>query len=314
MALPTHVGARHPTPGGLRWEKMGLVIRPTGRHDWMVSHAMTPVAERRDGDVYRVYFSGRDKENRSHIGYAEIDLNAPTPVLRFSEKPVLGLGELGCFDDNGVTPSWVVDHGGRKYLYYIGWNKGATVRMHLFAGLAFSDDGGETFQRSSRVPILERTDAEPYLNTAPCVLVEGGRWRMWYVSGVEWVHRDLPRYNIKYAESGDGIAWERKGTVCLDLASPGENALARPCVRREGGVYRMWFSHRGESYRIGYAESRDGIIWERRDREAGIDVSPSGWDSEMIEYAYVFDHKGAKYMLYNGNNYGYDGIGLAVAE
>ena len=47
--------------------------------------------------------------------------------------------------------------------------------------------------------------------------------------------------------------------------------------------------------------------------EVGIDVSSSGWDSEMIEYAYVFNHKGRKYMLYNGNNYGYDGIGLAVS-
>ena len=294
---------------------MGLIIRPTGKHDWMISHAMVPVADWRHDDVYRIYFSGRDPQNRSLVGYAEVDLNDPHTVLRFSEKPVLGLGALGCFDDNGVTPSWIVDHEGRKYLYYIGWNKGSTVRMALVAGLAVSVDGGESFQRVFRVPILDRTHEEPYtLNTGPCVLIEGDLWRMWYVSGVEWVNPDLPRYNIKYAESRDGLHWERPGIVCIDFASPVENALARPCVRKEDGIYKMWYSYKGENYRIGYAESEDGIHWERLDHKSGIDVSPSGWDSEMIEYAYVFEHKGLKHMLYNGNNYGHDGIGLAILE
>ena len=300
--------------GHMNWVKKGLIIRPTGNHPWMITHGMLPIAEWRHDDVYRVYFSGRDGENRSHIGYAEVDIKDPYTLLSFSESPVLGLGSLGCFDDNGVSPSWMVDHNGRKYLYYIGWNKGATVRMHLFGGLAFSDDDGESFQRYSRVPILERTDREPYLNTAPCVLLDDGLWRMWYVSGVEWLHRDLPRYNIKYAESSDGLSWDRRGTVCIDFASSEENALARPCVRKEGNIYKMWFSHKGEAYRIGYAESKDGIAWERRDGEAGIGPSPSGWDSDMVEYTYVFEHSGVKYMLYNGNDYGRDGIGLAVAE
>ena len=298
-----------------RWKKLGLVIRPSGTHEWMRSHAMVPVAEWRHGDVYRVYFSGRDSQNRSHIGYAELDLNRPETTLRFSEKPVLGLGTLGCFDDNGVTPSWIINHQeGRTYLYYIGWNQGTTVRMHLFAGLAISEDGGESFRRYARVPVLERTDREPFLNTAPCVLIENGVWRLWYVSGTDWMHRDLPRYNIKYAESSDGIHWDRQGRVCLDFNSPHEHALARPCVLKEDGLYKMWYAYKGAHYRIGYAESSDGLAWERKDAQAGIDVSASGWDSQMVEYACVFNHRGTKYMFYNGNDYGKDGIGLAVSE
>ena len=69
---------------------------------------------------------------------------------------MLGLGELGAFDDNGVTPTWVLNRGKRKYLYYVGWNKGVTVRMHLYVGLAISEDGGKSFKRYSRAPILER--------------------------------------------------------------------------------------------------------------------------------------------------------------
>jgi len=76
----------------------------------------------------------------------------------------------------------------------------------------------------------------------------------------------------------------------------------------------MWYSYRGSKYRIGYAESKDGISWIRKDSEVGIDVSSSGWDSDMIEYPHVFDHGGQLYMLYNGNGYGKTGIGLAVLE
>ena len=77
----------------------------------------------------------------------------------------------------------------------------------------------------------------------------------------------------------------------------------------------MWFSYRsgtGQKYRIGYAVSIDGAIWKLALDDAGIDVSLTGWDSEMIEYPFVFDHKNDRYMLYNGNGYGKTGFGLAV--
>jgi len=299
----------------MKWLKKGLIFEPAGQFDWLITHAMIPTADRIGEDLYRIYFSGRDKLNRSLIGYVEININNPKNILYITEKPVLELGALGCFDDNGVTPSWIVNYNGKKYLYYIGWNKGATVRMGLVAGLAISNDGGKSFERFSKAPILERKPIDPYsLNTAPCVLIENGIWRMWYVSGVEWVNKDTPRYNIKYAESVDGINWDRKGVVCIDFKSKDENALARPCVIKENGIYKMWYSYKGESYRIGYAESEDGIIWERKDDDVGIDVSESGWDSKMIEYTFVFKHKNQKYMLYNGNEYGKEGFGYAILE
>ena len=299
----------------MKWKKQGLIVKPDPRYEWMQSYAMVPVADLVQGDIYRIYFSGRNKENQSHIGYIEIDLNKPKNILHISEQPILSPGELGCFDDNGVTPSWIVNDAGKKYLYYIGWKPRSTTRMSLMAGLSLSQDGGNTYVRASRAPIFHLTDTEPFsILTGPCVLKENALWRMWYVSGVGWVHPDLPRYNIKYAESNDGIHWERSGTVCIDFSNSSENALARPCVRKENGRYKMWYSYKIEDYRIGYAESADGLHWQRQDNEAGISVSPSGWDSQMIEYAFVFSHKGVKFMLYNGNNYGQGGIGLAIAE
>ena len=111
----------------------------------------------------------------------------------------------------------------------------------------------------------------------------------------------------------DRVRWVRDGRVCIDFRD-GEHAIARPCVLKDGDRYRMWYCFRGPSYRIGYAESADGLEWTRFDERAGIDVSSAGWDSEMLAYPFVFDSRGARYMLYNGNGYGRSGVGWAVLE
>lgn len=297
-----------------RWTKKGLIFAPVGDADWLHSHAALPVVDPIESG-YRVYFSSRDTRGRAQVGFFETGPKFDG-VTRVSERPVIGLGPLGAFDDSGVTTSWIVNHGGKKYHYYSGWSLGVSVPFYFFIGLAISEDGGESYQRFSPSPILERNEIDPYLTASPCVLVEDGRWRMWYVSGTSWeMKNDRPqhRYHIKYAESVDGIEWKREGVVCIDYASANEYAISRPCVVRDGDLYRMWYASRGDSYRIGYAESNDGVKWTRKDNESGIDVSDSGWDSEMLAYPYVFEHKGASYMLYNGNDYGKSGIGLAVS-
>jgi len=86
----------------MKWMKKGRIFSPEGQHDWVTSHAMLPIADRIDGDLYRIYFSGRDRSNRSLIGYVEVDINNPKKILKLSTEPVLGLGALGSFDDNGV--------------------------------------------------------------------------------------------------------------------------------------------------------------------------------------------------------------------
>jgi hypothetical protein len=280
----------------------------------MRTHAMVPTPDRMEGSLYRVYFSGRDDRNRSHVAYAVIDLEHPTRIVEMAPAPCLAPGDLGCFDDNGVTPSCLVRAGDEQRLYYIGWNPGSTVRVHLFAGLATSSDGGRTFARWSRAPILERTREEPFLNTAPWVIPNGTGWRLYYVAGIGWDAPDRPRYHIRTATSEDAISWHRAGQICLDLRGPQETNLARPYVVREGGVYRMWLSHRGGAYRIGYAESTDGVTWIRDDAWGGLDISGSGFDDEMVEYAAVVPHRGGHVMFYNGNDYGREGVAVATSE
>lgn len=299
----------------VKWEKLGQIIVPDTSLFWNQTHAMLPTPDHIEGDIFRIYYSGRDNGNRSHIGSVTVNLMQPQEILDITEQPVLSPGQLGCFDDNGVSPSCIVNLSGRKLLYFIGWKPRCTTRMSVVAGLAQSVDGGKTFSRVSRAPILRRTDREPFgIMTAPWVLKDEDVFRMWYVSGLEWVHADLPRYNIKYAESSDGVNWVQEGVVAIESRDDQETSLARPCVFKDGNVFRMWYSFKygRENYVMGYAESSDGLTWDRMDDRAGISRSLTGWDSEMIEYGSVFAHRGNKYMLFNGNGYGASGAGLAV--
>jgi hypothetical protein len=234
--------------------------------------------------------------------------------LALSDRPVLAPGELGAFDDSGVLPSWLVKQGETTYLYYVGYHLGVTVPFSNFIGLATAEVQGAPFRKVSRAPILDRNEFDPFLTITPCVLIEDGLWRMWYSSGTHWsLEGGNPKhhYCIKYAESRDGFGWKRTGITCIEYSSPAEYAVCRPCVLRDQNIYKMWFCYRGESYQIGYAESIDGIEWERKDAQTGIDVSEAGWDSQMVAYPFVFDHEGIRYLLYNGNDYGRSGFGLA---
>jgi len=302
-----------------RWQKEGLVFSPRGQRRWLGTHAALPVAWPLDDGRHRVYFATRDDQHRSRIGYVALRLDEPHGDQFVSERPVLEPGPLGHFDEHGVYPASLVAADGLVYLYYIGWNTGARPPLfYASIGLAISEDRGETFGKHSAAPILSRSDHDPCLVTSPCVLVDGGVWRMWYVSGFRWEEVDgalRSYYDVKYAESDDGLNWRREGLVCIDLAA-GERNIARPCVIKEkGDRYRMWYStNAGGGYRIGYAESRDGYAWTRMDAEAGIERSASGWDSKAQAYAWVVSRGDREFMLYNGNDFGREGFGLARRE
>src|SRR5262249_5486989 len=157
--------------------------------------------------------------------------------------PVLDLGALGAFDDAGVMPSWIIGDGNSLRLFYVGWSLRRSVPYHLAIGLAVSEAGGRTFSRASEGPILDRTAADPVVVPLQCVNRDRDRWRMWYRSGRGWLHADTrpePVYEIKCAESKDGLEWHRSDAACLEAASNGE-AIARPCGLHAADGYEMWY-------------------------------------------------------------------------
>jgi predicted GH43/DUF377 family glycosyl hydrolase len=129
-----------------------------------------------------------------------------------------------------------------------------------------------------------------------------------------------PRYHLKYAESLNGIDWDRKGVVAIDYKSDDEAGIVKATVIKEEDKYRMWYSYRNflnyrtdvnNSYKIGYAESDNGVDWMRKDHEAGMSPSADGWDAEMVAYPHVIKVKEKLLMFYNGNGFGKTGFGYA---
>ena len=279
----------------------------------MVTHAANPIAEPLGDHLCRIYFSTRDSNDRSSIAWLEIDLREPTRVLRIADEPLLSPGPIGAFDDSGLSAACVLRSGADRYLYYVGWNLGVTVPWRNSIGLAISRNG-RRFERVSPAPVLDRDRHDPFSVSYPWVMREGGTWRMWYGSNTNWgKHQQDMAHLIKYAESNDGVSWRREGRVAIPLQPP-EYAISKPCVVRDEHLYRMWYSHRGSNYRIGYAESEDGLAWTRFDGRSEIVPSAEGWDSEAVCYACIFDQAHARYMLYNGNGYGRTGLGIAILE
>lgn len=304
---------------------MGRIYDVDKRLPWARTHAQIPTVDVLDEKRLRVFFSSRDDSNRSLIAVMELDAMNPSNILDIQASPVLPIGLPGTFDDCGMMPSSVVDWDEKKYMYYIGWNVRNTVPYHNSVGLAVSEDGGRTYHRMFDGPVMDRTAEEPYFCATTCVRIENGIWRNWYLSCTEWdeiAGRMEPRYHLKYAESDDGIHWRREGRIAIDYASPAEGGIVRASVCKDGALYRMWYSYRSHtdyrsdrmnSYRIGYAESSDGLEWKRLDDLVGIEPGDTGWDSFMLAYPEVVDVGRHRYMFYNGNGFGQTGFGYAEA-
>lgn len=307
--------------GRLHWQKLGLVFRPESDIPWGVSHATCPTPVRLDSGIWRVFFASRDSLQRSHVGSFDIDLDDPLRAVTASDRPLLAPGPIGHFDGNGIYATGLVRiRGDRLRLYTVGWNPGHRVPLFFAAiGAAESADMGRTIEWRTPAPILDRSDVDPVCVTGPWVLRDSDRFRMWYVTGLRWEDRPdglKSVYHIRYADSNDGLSWRRSGQVSIDFADPSELNIARPCIVPTEDGYEAWFSyHRGDGYRIGYARSVDGIGFTRITSDAPvIEPSDAAFETDAVCHPAVVTHRGVRFMFYNGNQFGIDGVALAVAR
>lgn len=302
----------------MKWEKHGVIWQPDGSQWWARSHASCPTPYFRDDGTLRLFLQCRDEHNVGRIGFVDVDSDNPKHVLNVATEPVLDIGSPGAFDDNGVFQTSIVKaKDGTLLMYYVGFELCHNIRYRLLTGLAVSRDGGDSFQRLKSTPVLERSNKEMHFRGGPFVLSTSDGFEMWYVAGSEWEDiggKSMPVYDIRYMTSKDGIHWPEEGQVVLPISKDDEHGFGRPYVRYEGDRYRMYYSIRKKepcAYRMGYAESLDGINWQRMDDQLNLDVSTIGWDSESIEYSAVLKSGTKTWMFYNGNDFGATGFGLA---
>lgn len=304
----------------MKWKKLGLVWAPSGQLPWAKTHAMGPTPFLLKPDVIRVFLTSLDGHGRGRPMYVDVSASDPTKVLSISPSPLLDIGRPGSFDDNGLMALSVIKVGPTELLmYYAGFEICQQIRYRIFTGLAKSDDGGTTFNRLSQAPILDRSDAELFFRGGSFVLLDEGVFKLWYVGGDRWTEiegKEMPIYNLRYLESADGHFWSKSGRVVMDISGNDEHAFGRPWIVKRGpNDYQLFYSIRRISlraYRLGYAESVDGINWIRKDVEMGLDVSPGKFDSDAIMYSAVITVEKKTYCFYNGNNFGEQGF--AVAE
>jgi hypothetical protein len=304
------------------WRSLGRVFKAEGQRDWMMSHASVPFAEPLGDGLFRIWFSPRDARNQSHIGWLTIDIANPLEVLELAETPVVSPGRLGGFDDCGAMMSWLLQHGDQRVLYYIGWNIRQPIPFHVSIGAAIGSASQPVSFTQPAGPILDRSPADPFFCSNPCVLFEDGQFRMWYLTGLGWEARGerySASYQIAHAVSADGLSWSPTGEVAVPLEGQ-EFAIARPSVLRvaQGGGkgWEMWFSQRGRhhDYRLGAALSEDGRNWRRDSSVALLRPGVHDWASGMVAYPHVFAHHNTRYMLYCGDGFGQTGFGIAVLD
>ncbi|HWI17198.1 MAG TPA: hypothetical protein VNT81_05600 [Vicinamibacterales bacterium] len=281
-------------------------------------------------DFVRVYFSCRPRPDAagqyvSYSAFVDFERSDLRQRVALAARPIFALGDLGTFDQFGTYPASVIRAGDEVRAYYGGWTRCVSVPFDVAIGYAISTDNGVTFDKQGSGPVLGAGPDEPFVISGPKIRRFNNRWYLFYIAGVKWIAQDPraePVYRIRMATSDDGISWQRHGRELIAPRIEADECQASPDVIFAGGKYHMFFCYRyslgyrgrEKGYRIGYASSPDLITWTRDDARAGIDVSESGWDSEMISYPHVFELDGRTWMMYLGNGVGRTGFGLAELE
>jgi predicted GH43/DUF377 family glycosyl hydrolase len=308
----------------MKWIKKGHIYSVDQPKNWMHSHAQCPTAIVLE-DTIRVFFSARYPNQQSLPTYIDVDINDPTKIIKECKIPVLDFGRKGTFDENGIIPSYFIEKDKSFYFYYAGWSKCKNVPYKNFTGLAISEDNGESFTKYKEAPVFSLDENNPLSATGPCIIKREDDFISIYSTGIDWIEINGKlehTYLLTYATSKDAINWKGTGEIII---KPERDFMAhcKPTIIFEDGFYHMWFSKRGsnnfrqageDSYRLGYAFSKDLINWTRDDSKVGIDVSQNGWDSEMICYPHIVKAKDKYFMFYNGNGFGKSGFGYAELE
>ncbi|MGE3313796.1 MAG: hypothetical protein AB7O26_01685 [Planctomycetaceae bacterium] len=306
----------------LTWEKKGLVIPPDPRSRWR-SHlaGMACVHKQRNG--YRAYLAG-SCASTSAMSIGWVVLSDDFEIVQESPEAIVS-PRSGNFDDRGTLAPFVVRVDDQTlYMYYVGWTQGGPLELRMEPGLAISNDDGATWQRPVEGSFMPKDAHDPHGIGTVCVLIdEPGRWRMWYTSiqpPVDFNGQKVTnRYFIKHAESADGIHWHKPpNNTALDI--DGRSIASKPMIVREPDGMRMFYSFKQahsnrllpDEYRICEAHSMYGRMWY--DQGVVLDVSASGWDSEMVEYAWVIPQGDEYLMFYSGNGFGATGTGLAIGR
>jgi hypothetical protein len=289
-----------------------------GRGDVNTTTASTVI---KDGNTYKMWYSGNDGSNVPRIYYATSSdgltwtkqgnsIPSVTDGASGNSVGSLGVGSGGKGDVNGTLQPTVIKDGSTYKMWYVGKDSSNIKRIYY----ATSSDGLTWTKQGNSIPSV--TDGASGNSVGSLgvgssgkgdfleiptlsVIKDGSTYKMWYmgndVSGVGRVY---------YATSADGLTWAKydntipsasnttstNGRVPLGSSGRGDDAaIWRPAVIKDGPIYKMWYSAGdGSNYRVYYATSFDGLVWSKYNN-----ITPTDSDSD---YSYGIISKGTATM------------------
>ena len=258
-----------------------------------------------DGGRYRMDFSWRARRACA-VTFSDDGIHWGEPIITLDADPSSGWEE-------DVNRNCVLLIDGIYKMWYTGQSHACS---YSYIGYAESEDGIH-FTRKFSVPIMIPEypwEKDSVMN--PCVLYEGGVYRMWYSAGETYE----PNVNA-YAESGDGIHWKKSRINPIfvrDRRNKYEQDRVGGCqvIKTEDMGYLMFYIGYEDidTARICVARSRDGIReWERSPHNPLIEPTPGAWDSEATyKPTVLWNEEEGRWMLwYNGRTADREYMGYA---
>ncbi|MGB5919212.1 hypothetical protein, partial [Arcobacter sp.] len=225
------------------WTKLGQIYKFKQIDNYLLSHASNPLAVHLKDDIYRIFFSGRDKENKSSVGYVDIDI-LKQDVINRCENVIFKYGAENSFYSHGVSIGNMYSSNGKNYIQFMGWQIKDGGHWRGDIGRLKVDETFDSLELDPKEVFIGCDDEDKVSLSYSWIMQDDGIYKMWYGSTIDWTsENDEMIHVIKYATSNDGKTWEKHG-----LAVPYEigvaQAFSRPTVIKDDMGYHMWFSYR----------------------------------------------------------------------
>tara|TARA_X000000368_G_C22999010_1_gene698085 strand:+ start:364 stop:1254 length:891 start_codon:yes stop_codon:yes gene_type:complete len=292
------------------WIKKGLLLKRNQKIEWMSHHLGPTFAVSRKDRFIDIFFSARNKENISSIGKFTFDTKLK---IKTKCKKIFAFSKSNLPDQHGVSYPVIYNQNNKTYLYYVGWKKNEKYKFENNLLLAVKKN-----KKFIRLKKIFNSKLSPFGSGSCFIIKKKNIFYMWFTSFIKKntkMKNNLNyEYLIKLAKSRNLINWKINTRNCINFKSKQENAISKPSVIFKDKQYHMWYCYRGRKYKIGYASSKDGLIWTRKDHKIKFIGKNYNWDNLEKCYPSIVNIRKKIYMIYSGNNYGKNGIGYSILK
>ncbi|RKY29548.1 MAG: hypothetical protein DRP74_08685 [Candidatus Omnitrophota bacterium] len=231
--------------------QLAIDLGPAGSLD--AAHAFSQSVLIEDNGTYVMYYAGHDGSNWRILKATSVD-----GVKWVKQGVCLNLGAKGAFDSEHVVYPCVLKDGRLYKMWYTAYDG----KGHWRIGYAESQDGTIFKNRQIALDIGPAQALDAVHVHTPVVIKSGGIYIMYYAG-----YGGNPlAWRILRATSSDGINWSKQGLV-LDIGQkqgPDAQNLLPGSVIFEEGVFKMWYWAHGDIWKILYAQSYNGVDWEKK--------------------------------------------------